>query len=112
MKSPESRKKKSDSLKEWALKNPEAIAKRTKKAIETRRKNLKGVLMIDLETGKVLKEFYTPKDAADWVIQNGYTSSKNPSSRICSVCSKKEVPGHGIRKKAFGFGWEYSSKNQ
>ena len=59
---------------------PEEQLERQRKSAEKRRQNTKGVKMLDLETGNVIRTFFTPKDAAIWLLNNGYTKSKNPSS--------------------------------
>ena len=110
LRNPETNKKRGSSLKKWNESHPKEKMARTQKMIETRRKNTPGVAMIDLESGKILRSFETPKDAGEWVLQNGYTKSVNPSSHICEVCAKKKIPGHGTKKTAYGFGWEFVQK--
>ena len=107
--SPEAKKKQSNSIKEWIKNHPEEQKENQAKRLEGRRKKQKGVAMIDLKTGKTIRTFYTPKDAAIWLIDNGYTNGSNPSSTICDVCKKKKIPGHGTKKSAYGFGWDYFS---
>lgn len=110
LRNPETNKKRGSSLKKWNESHPEEKMARTQKMVETRRKNTPGVAMIDLESGKILRSFETLKDAGEWVLQNGYTKSVNPSSHIRDVCAKKNIPGHGIKKTAYGFSWEFTQK--
>ena len=51
-----------------------------------------------------INTFKSIKEAADWLIANGYTNGKNPSSTITSVCKKKSG-----RNSYLGFGWRYTN---
>ena len=67
------------------------------------------VEMYDLKTLKTIKLFYSMKEAADWLVQNGYTKGKNPQSSISAVClSQKE--NDTVQKTYLGFGWRYLEK--
>ncbi|MCR4898866.1 MAG: hypothetical protein K5892_06520 [Acholeplasmatales bacterium] len=44
--------------------------------------------MYDLKTNSIINSFKSIKEAANWLIENDYTSGKNPSSTITSVCKK------------------------
>lgn len=109
--SPESRQHRGDSQKEWIKNNPEKAAERKAKARKTfAEKYSKPVEMVNLKTREVIRTFKSIKEAANWLKVNNYTSSVNPSSQIAAVCMKKQIPGHGTKKSAYGFGWEYSKK--
>ncbi len=106
--SPESRQHRSEKQKDWIASNPEKAQQRKEKAKKSFiEKYAKPVAMLDLKTKQQLKTFYIIKEAANWLLQNGYTKSINPSSQIVAVCMKKQIPGHGIKKSAYGFDWEY-----
>ena len=109
---PEVRAKMKNSQKEWIRNNPEAAAERLSKARRSiSNKRSKSVNMIDLKTGAIVKSFNSIKEAAAWLIDSKITASVNPSSQIAATCKKKQIPGHGTKKTAYGYRWEYS-KNQ
>ena len=106
--SPESRQHRSNSQKEWIANNPEKAKERKEKAKKSFvEKYAKPVAMVDLKTKQQIRTFSSIKEAANWLIQNGYTKSVNPSSQIVAACMKKQISGHGTKKSAYGFGWEY-----
>lgn len=101
---PETKAKQSASRKEWIKNNPDKMAEFAAKSALSRSKP---VNMIDIKTGEVIKSFKSCKEAGQWLIDNGYTNSVNPSSGICNACIKKQIPGHGTKRTAYGFKWEY-----
>ena len=101
---PETKAKQSASRKEWLKNNPDKMAEFTAKSALSRSKP---VNMIDIKTGEVIKSFKSCREAGQWLIDNGYTNSVNPSSGIGDACNKKQMPGHGIKRTAYGFKWEY-----
>ena len=105
---PESRKKRGNSQKEWIKNHPEESKKRSINAHNAlKEKMAKPVEMVDITTKNVIRSFPSVKDAGDWLIENGYTKGKNPSSTISAVCRGKHIEGHGIKKSYLGFGWKY-----
>ena len=105
---PESKQKRKDSLKKWSEENPEqAKANAQKRAKAAGAKLSKAVCMIDLITGKVLKEFYSQHEAALWLVAEGKAKNKNCVTSISSVCQRKEIKDHGVRKSAHGYGWRF-----
>ena len=106
LRNPETRKKQSESIKAYLKAHPEALATRVQKTAET---NSVGVKMIDVNTKKVIKRFKSLREASDWLIEVGIAKGKNPASSISTACSKKKIPGHGTRKTAFGFEWQYET---
>ncbi len=108
--SPKANKKRIASLKEWNEKNPlfaHANAKKRAKAAADKRS--KAVSMIDLESGKVLKEFASLHEAARWLVEAGIAKNINCVSSISSVCLRKPcTTGYGYRKKAYGYDWRFS----
>ena len=96
----------SKSQKEWIKNNPEAAKERIIKMHDALNEIVcKPVEMYVLKTGKAINDFKSIKEAADWLVKNEYTTSKNPSSTISSVCKKI----HG-RNSYLGFGWRYKDK--
>lgn len=108
--SPKSNKKRKASLKVWAEKNPLlAYANAQKRAKAITEKRSKAVSMIDLETGKILKEFPSLHEAARWLVEAGKAKNMNCVSSISSVCLRKLcTTGYGYRKKAYGFDWRFT----
>lgn len=106
--SPEAEKKRSQSLKEYYRNHPEATKKRTNASIEAK---IKPVKMLNLETGEIVKRFSSQLEAAEWLVENGYAKNTNCRASISAVCLKKPcTTGYGYRKKAYGFGWEFDTK--
>lgn len=102
---PETKAKQSVARKEWIKNNPNKIAEFAAKSAVSR---YKSVSMIDIKTGKILRSFESCKAAGQWLIKKGYTKSVNPSSGIGDACKKKKIPGHGVKRTAYGFKWEYA----
>ena len=110
--SPEAKLKRANSIKEFNKKNPEIAKENQKKRSDASVKACqKGVNMLSLETGEILRSFDSQHEAARWLVDNGYAKTTNCVSSISSVCLKKPcTTGYGYRKKAYGFGWEFSNK--
>lgn len=108
--SPEARKKRTETLKAWAKEHPEEATENTKRrTAASAAKCSKSVDMCDLKTGEVIKTFKSMRAAAQWLLDNGLATGKNPSSSISAVCQRKPCStGYGYRKKAFGYDWRYS----
>ena len=108
---PEVRAKMSKSQEEWMKNNPEKskerLAKMQKAHIE---KIAKPVEMYDLNSKETIRVFDSVKDAANWLLDNGYTKGSNPSSTIVAVCKKRSEKGHGTKKSYLGYGWRYVTK--
>ena len=104
------RKKRSNSLKEWNRLNPEKALKNAEKRTDaSKEKCQKPVNMINLENGKIIQTFTSQHEAARWLVKNGIAKNTNCVSSISAVCLKKQcTTGYGYRKKAYGFGWEFS----
>ena len=106
--SPEAKKKRGSSQKKWIEEHPEEAKNRVKNAhIALKEKIAKPVEMYDLNSKETIKTFDSVKDAANWLLDNGYTKGSNPSSTIVRVCKKKKEPGHGVSQSYLGFGWRY-----
>lgn len=107
--SQEAKEKRKMSLKEWRDNNPEeAKANSKKRAKAAAAKNNKAVSMIDLESGKVLREFLSIHEAARWLVEKGIAKNVNCASSISSVCLRKPcTTGYGFRKKAYGYDWRF-----
>lgn len=105
---PEVRAKMSKSQEEWMKNNPdksrERLAKMQKASIE---KIAKPVEMFDLKTDLTIQSFDSVKEAANWLLDNGYTKGSNPSSTIVAVCKKRNEKDHSTRKSYLSFGWRY-----
>lgn len=109
--SPEAKKKRGSSQKKWIEEHPEEAEARVKNAhAALKEKVAKPVEMYDLNSLKMIRVFDSVKDAADWLLENGYTKGSNPSSTIVRVCKKRKEPGHGVSQSYLGFGWRYISK--
>ncbi len=112
--SPEANEKRKVSLEKFRDKNPEvakANAKRRAKAAAA--KTSKSVSMIDLESGKVVKEFSSIHEAARWLVETGVAKNTNCVSSISSVCLRKScTTGYGYRKKAYSYGWRFANEIQ
>lgn len=106
---PEANKKRANSIKKWNRENPEqARANAHKRSIASVEVCKKGVNMLDLKSGDIIKSFESQHDAARWLVENGYAKNTNCVSSISAVCLKKPcTTGYGYRKKAYGFGWEF-----
>ena len=102
--------KRKSSLKEWRKNNPQAAQENSKKrAKAAAAKTSKSVSMIDLESGKVLKEFSSIHEAARWLVDAGIAKNTNCASSISSVCLRKPcTTGYGYRKKAYGYDWRFT----
>lgn len=110
--SPKANQKRRASLKEWKEKNPLlAYANAQKRANAAGAKRSKAISMLELETGKVVKEFSSLQEAARWIVENGKSKSKNCASSISAVCLRKPcTTGYGHRKKAFGYDWRFTEE--
>ncbi len=102
--------KRKSSLKEWKNKNPLiAHANASKRAKAAAARTSKAVSMIDLESGKVLKEFSSIHEASRWLVAAGIAKNTNCASSISSVCLRKPcTTGYGYRKKAYGYDWRFT----
>ncbi|MDD3021731.1 MAG: hypothetical protein PHX61_12260 [Alphaproteobacteria bacterium] len=102
--------KRKSSLMEWRDKNPLiAHANASKRAKAAAARTSKAVSMIDLESGKVLKEFASIHEAARWLVESGKAKNTNCASSISSVCLRKPCStGYGFRKKAYGYDWRFT----
>lgn len=107
--SKESKDKRKASLKEWRDKNPDlAKSNAQKRARAAAVKRSKAVCMVDLLSGKTLKQFQSLHEAAKWLVENGKAKNMNCVSSISSVCLRKPcTTGYGYRKKAFGYDWRF-----
>ena len=108
--SPEARKKRVESLKAWAKEHPEEAAEKTRRrSAASAAKCSKSVDMCDLETGQVIRTFKSQREAAQWLVDNGLAKNMNCAASISGVCRKEPCStGYGYRKKAYGFGWQFS----
>lgn len=105
--SEEAEAKRRKSLKEWNDSHPEIAKMRAANAVE---KTKKSVDMLDLVTGKVIRTFKSQKEAAIWLVEQGIAKNTNCQSSISEVCLKKPCStGYGYRKKAYGYGWRFST---
>ncbi len=102
--------KRKSSLKKFKDNHPEiAHANAKNRAKAAAAKTSKSVSMIDLESGKVLKEFSSIHEAARWLVEAGLAKNKNCVSSISSVCLRKPCStGYGYRKKAYGYDWRFT----
>ncbi len=109
--SEESKAKRKASLKAWREKNPEQARDNARRRGQaSAAKNRKAVCMIDLQTGRVLKEFPSQRAAAQWLVENGKAKNMNCVSSISSVCLRRPCStGYGHRKKAYGYDWRFKS---
>lgn len=110
--SKESKDKRKASLKEWRDKNPDlAKSNAQKRARAAAAKRSKAVCMVDLLSGKILKQFQSLHEAAKWLVENGKAKNMNCVSSISSVCLRKpSTTGYGHRKKAFGYDWRFGGE--
>lgn len=109
--SDEAKAKRRASLRAWAEAHPEeAVANARRRALASAAKNSRPIEMLDQQTGQVLMRFANQREAAKWLWNQRKTSCKNPAASIGCVCNKKEIPGHGVRKQAFGYGWRYADR--
>lgn len=103
--------KRKQSLENWYKNNKEQaqlnVQKRAKIAAMA---NSKPVGMIDLKTGKILKVFSSGRVAAKWLVESGKAKNMNATTSISAICLHKVTPGHGCRKKAYGYGWCFVKK--
>lgn len=104
--SPESINKQKQSLRAWMQMHPEEAKKNVqKRAAASSRIRSKPVIMKDLKTGEILKEFINARAAAKWLLIEGKTKSQNAAGSIGAVCL-------GRRQKAYGYHWEFIEKNK
>lgn len=108
--SPKANEKRKSSLKKWREENPEQAKENAKKrAKAAASKNSKAVSMIDLETGKTIREFSSIHEAARWLVDSGIAKNTNCASSISSVCLRKPCTTvYGFRKKAYGYDWRFT----
>lgn len=108
--SPMANEKRKASLKKWRDNNQEQTKLNVKKrANAAAKKNSKAVSMIDLESGKIIKEFSSIHEAARWLVVSGITKNTNCASSVSSVCLRKPcTTGYGYRKKAYGYDWRFT----
>lgn len=106
----ESKEKRKASLRKWRDRNPEqAKANAHNRARAAAARTSKEICMIDLQTGEILRRFQSQHDAARWLVENGKAKNTNCVSSISSVCLRKPCStGYGYRKKAYGYGWQFS----
>jgi replicative superfamily II helicase len=99
LKDPASRQKRKDSLAKWRNENPKAHQENSKnRAKQSIKVTSKPVCMLDLSTGKVLREFDSQHDAARWLVDQGIAKNTNCVNSISAVC-------RGKRNKTQGYGW-------
>lgn len=107
---PEAKEKRKESLRRFNREHPD-IAKinANKRAMAAAIARRRSVYMFDPITLKVLGDFPSARDAARWLVSKGIASNVNAASSINAVCQQKRLPGHGIRKKAFGYIWSFDA---
>ena len=98
------RKKRSVSFKKYLNEHPAEVKKRCAKAGLKRRRP---ILMMDPHTDEVLMEFSGLIEAEEWLLKQGKAKGVNPSSSICAARQQKVIPGHGVKRTAFGYKWRY-----
>lgn len=110
--SSEANEKRGKSIKEFNKANPEqAKLNAQKRSMASIARTSKAVSMLDLKSGKVLKEFKSAQEAGRWLISEGITRSKNPAGSISAVCNRRPcTTGYGFRKKAYGYDWRFSDE--
>ena len=110
--SKEANEKRRASIIEFNEKNPQkAQANAQIRAKAAAAKTSKEICMIDLHSGKVLKVFPSQHAAARWLVENGKAKNTNCVSSISAVCKRKPcTTGYGYRKKAYGYGWRFTSE--
>lgn len=105
--------KRKKSLKEFNKNNPLAAhANAQKRAKAAAAKTSKAVSMLDLETGETLKEFPSAHAAARWLVEVGKAKNTNCVSSINGVCLKRPCTNGGYRKKAYGYGWQFTNEQK
>lgn len=110
--SPKANEKRKSSLKQWRENNPtQAQANAKTRAKAAAAKISKAVSMIDLESGRTVKEFSSIHEAARWLVKSGIAKNTNCASSISSVCLRKaSTTGYGYRKKAYGYAWRFTEE--
>lgn len=104
----EAQTKRKNSLKKWREENPQKAKEYAKKrAKAASKKTSKPIRMINIDTGETVKIFQSQHEAARWLVENNYSKTINCINSISMVCRKKKIEGHGVRKQAYGFGWEF-----
>ncbi|MHB8108722.1 MAG: hypothetical protein ACYDHW_01675 [Syntrophorhabdaceae bacterium] len=105
-------KKRKASLKEWNNQNPQKARENAqKRAKAAAAKTSKEICMIDLRSGNILKVFPSQHEAAKWLVENGKARNTNCVASISAVCLRKPcTTGYGYRKKAYGYGWQFTSE--
>ena len=99
--SKESREKHKQSIRNWVKQHPEESKRNAqKRAAASSKVNSKPVVMTNLTTGNVIKEFINARAAAKWLLDEGKTKSKNAAGSIGAVCL-------GRRQKAYGYLWNF-----
>ena len=101
-----SRQKHKQALKTWAQTHPEEAKKNTQKRVAaSSRICSKPLVMKNLKTGEILREFVNARAAAKWLLMKGKTKSKNAAGSIGAVCLRR-------RQKAYGYYWDFVEKNK
>lgn len=63
------------------------------------------VLMLDKNSGNIIKSFKSLTEATQWLIDNNLTKNKSARTRITSVCNNEKYAN-----SAYGYKWKYSKK--
>ena len=110
--SKEANEKRKKSIRAFRENNPEKVKENQARLNAASVKaTSKKVDMLDLETGEIIKSFDSQHEAARWLVEQGIAKSMNCVSSINAVCLKRPCSsGYGYRKKAYGFGWQFSNK--
>jgi len=97
---PEAKAKRKASLRRWSEENPEqAKANSLKRSHAAAAKRVRGVCMLDLQSGEVLKAFSSGLDAAKWLVEKGIAKNTNCKSSISAVCLSKPCANGDIERK-------------
>lgn len=104
-------KKRKASLEDWREKNPLlAYANAQKRARAAGEKRSKPVSMMDLDSGKIVRQFTSQQEAAKWLVETGKAKNLNCVSSISSVCLRRPCTNGGYRKKAYGYSWRFTDE--
>ena len=63
---------------------------------------------INVDTGDVIKEFNSQRDAGRWLVAQGIAKNINCVTSIGAVCSGKPLKSGKHRNTAYGFGWRFA----
>ena len=107
--SEEANRKRGNSIKKFNLENPEVAKENTRKRLEAATAvTNKPICMVDINTGKVLREFESQHAAARWLVEQGLAKNIKCVATVGAVCLYYQNSNRRRhRLKAYGYKWVF-----